>query len=47
MPGYRDSVIRLIGLAVLGCGEVCCERKGDRLGIGGEAAIYMPGMIVL
>ncbi len=46
MPGYRDSVIRLIGLAVLGCGEVYCEHKGDRVGTGGEAAIYMPGTIV-
>jgi len=34
-------------LAVLGCAEVYCEHKGDRVGIGGEAAIYMPGTIVL
>ena len=32
---------------MLGCGEVYCEHKGDRVGIGGEAAIYMPGTIVL
>ena len=32
---------------MLGCGEVYCEHKGDRVGIGGEAAIYMPCTIVL
>ena len=32
---------------MLGWGEVYCEHKGDRVGIGGEAAIYMPGTIVL
>jgi hypothetical protein len=32
---------------MLGCGELYCEHKGDRVGIGGEAAIYMPGTIVL
>ncbi len=47
MPGYRDSVIRLIGLAVLGWSEVHREHKGERVGIGGEAAIDMPGTIVL
>ena len=47
MPDYPDSVIRIIGLAVLGCGEVYREHKGDRVGIGGAAAIYMPGTIVL
>ena len=48
MPDYPDSDIRIKGLAVLGCGEVYCEHKGDRVDIGGEAAIYMPvpGMIV-
>ena len=29
------------------CGEVYCEHKGDRVGIGGDAAIYMPGTIML
>ncbi len=47
MPDYPDSVIRIIGLAVLGCGEVYCEHKGDRVGIDGEAAIYMPGTNML
>ena len=32
---------------MLGCGEVYREHKGDRVGIGGAAAIYMPGTIVL
>ena len=32
---------------MLGCGEVYCAHKDDRFGIGGEAAIYMPGTIVL
>ncbi len=47
MPDYPDSVIRIIGLPVLRCGEVYCEHKGNRVGIGGEAALYMPGTIVL
>ncbi len=47
MPDYPDSVIRIIGLAVMGCGEVYCEHEGDRVGIGGDAAIYMPGTIML
>ena len=46
MPDYPDSVLRIIDLAVLGWGEVYCEHKGDRVGTGGEAAIYMPGTIV-
>ena len=46
MPDYPDSVLRIIDLSVLGWGEVYCEHKGDRVGIGGEAAIYMPGTIV-
>ena len=32
---------------MLGCGEVYCEHKGDRVGIGGKAGIYVPGTIVL
>lgn len=28
-------------------GEVYCEHKGDRVDIGGDAAIYMRGTIVL
>ncbi len=47
MPDYPDSAIRIIGLAVLGCGEVYREHKGDRVGICGEAAVYMPGTLVL
>ncbi len=47
MPDYPDSVRRIIGLAVLGCGEVYYEHKDDWVGIGGEAAISMRGTIVL
>ncbi len=47
MPDYPDSVVRIIGLAVLGCGEVYRGLKGERVGIGCEAATYMPGTIVL
>ncbi len=37
MPDYPDSV----------SGEVYCEHKGDRVGIGGAGKIYVPGTIVL
>ncbi len=46
MPDYPDSVIRIIGLAVLWCGKVYCEHKGARVVIGGDAAIYMPDTIM-